>query len=111
MRRLAWVLVPVIVLAGCASRPSMRQEYGDQLRLYTSTVRVFTERMRDGRIELPETERLMTVKRQAREHLAAMSAAEQTGDRAAFDAAYAQYATAMARLTAGVFVQFKKEGD
>jgi hypothetical protein len=111
MRRLAWVLVPLIVLAGCAPRPSMRQEYADGLRLYTGTVQVFTDRMRDGRIDLAEAERLMAVKRQAREHLAAMSAAEQTDDRVAFDAAYAQYATAMARLTAAVFVQFKKEGD
>ena len=111
MRRLAWVLVPLIVLAGCASRPSMRQEYADGLRLYTSTVRVFTERMRDGRIDLAEAERLMDFKRQAREHLAAMSAAEQTGDRAAFTVAYAQYVTAMAPFTAGVFTRFKKEGD
>ena len=111
MKRLAWVLIPLIVLAGCASQSSMRQEYADGLRLYTSTVRVFTERMRDGRIGLAEAERLMDFKRQAREHLAEMSAAEQTGDRAAFNAAHAQYAVVMSQFTAGVFTRFKKEGD
>jgi len=100
--------VGMLLICGCATQTTMRQEYADQLRLYTGAVRAFTQRMQDGRISAAEAETLMELKRQAREHLAAMSAAEQLGDRAAFNEAYLRYAPVMARFTAGVFKHYRQ---
>ncbi len=99
---IAALWIGVLLVAGCATKSSMRQEYVDQLRLYTNTVRTFTRLMNDDRVSVEEATRLMELKRRARGYLAAMATAEQRGDTAAFDRAYAQYAAVMTPFVSGV---------